>query len=76
MIHDATIKDPNHMYLSALTGEGIDTLLTRLVSIAEELCKVNDSEGIVMASLRQKNDTMVAVEHLREAADALKNVIY
>lgn len=62
----------NEILISALTGEGIDHLFALLVSKAVELTNINDAEGVVMASLRQKNDTLEAVVCLKQAIDSLR----
>lgn len=62
----------NETLVSALTGEGIDDLFALLVSKAVELSNINDAEGVVMASMRQKNDTLDAVVCLNQAIDSLK----
>jgi tRNA modification GTPase len=65
-------KRGNELFVSALTGEGIDDLLVLLVDKAVELSGINDAEGVVMASLRQKNDTLEAVSCLNQAIESLK----
>ncbi|RLF01340.1 MAG: hypothetical protein DRJ64_10750, partial [Thermoprotei archaeon] len=66
-------KTSDGVFISALTGEGLDDLFALLVSKAIELTGINDAEGVVMASLRQKNDTLEAVSYINQAIESLKS---
>jgi len=61
----------NRLCISALTGYGIEELASALVEKANTLTRINDSEGIVMTSLRQRNGTVTAIQFLKQAIYSL-----